>query len=69
MTDFTDYILTALALVFVIEGLVYALFPDGVRKMMAMALMMETSKIRLMGIIGLGIGLGLILILKSFHAA
>lgn len=67
MTDFTDYIITAFALVFIIEGLVYAIFPDGVRKMMAKALMMEASKIRLMGAVGVGIGLGMIMILKSFH--
>ena len=68
MTDFSDFIITAFALVFIIEGLVYALFPDGVRKMMARALMMEASKIRLMGMVAVGIGLGLILILRSFNA-
>lgn len=50
MSDFTLYILTALSLVFVIEGLMYALFPDFVRKMMAMAVMMDIARLRLFGL-------------------
>ena len=69
MTDFTDYILTALALVFVIEGLMYALFPDAVRRMMAMALMMEVPKLRRFGIGAVALGLGLIWLLKTLNAS
>lgn len=57
MSDFTLYILTALALVFVIEGLMYALFPDFVRKMMAMAVMMDVRKLRFFGLIMASLGL------------
>ncbi len=49
MSDFVLYITTALALVFVIEGLLYALFPDSIRKMFALALTMPPEKLRLMG--------------------
>lgn len=69
MTDFTDYILTALALVFVIEGLMYTLFPDAVRRMMAMALMMEVPKLRRFGIGAVALGLGLIWLLKTLNAS
>ena len=50
MDGFTLYILTAIALVFVIEGLLYALFPDAVRKMLAMALALPPEKLRVYGI-------------------
>ncbi|MCB9989708.1 MAG: DUF2065 domain-containing protein [Rhodospirillales bacterium] len=49
MNDFVLYIATAIALIFVIEGLIYALFPDFVRKMMAMAVMLPVSRLRLFG--------------------
>ncbi len=49
MGDFALYIFTALALVFVIEGLIYALFPDGVRRMMALALTMPPGQLRAFG--------------------
>ena len=39
MSDFGLYIITAFCLIFVIENMVYALFPDMVRKMMAIAVM------------------------------
>lgn len=56
MSDFTLYILTSLALVFVLEGMIYALFPDLVRKIMAMALMMPVSQLRLFGFAMLSTG-------------
>ncbi len=47
--DFVSFIIVALALVFIIEGLVYALFPDFVRKMMAFAITMPAPKLRMFG--------------------
>lgn len=44
------YVLTATALVLVIEGLLYALFPDFVRKMMALALTLPVARLRFLGI-------------------
>ena len=49
MTGFALYIGTAVALVFVIEGLLYCLFPDFVRRMMAMAIMLPVPRLRLFG--------------------
>ncbi len=66
MSDFTLYILTAICLVFVIEGLLYALFPGAVRAMIAMALTLEEKKLRLFGITMVLSGFSLIWILQSF---
>lgn len=60
MNDFTLYILTALSLVFVIEGLVYALFPEAVRRMMALALSLPPERLRLFGAAGVAAGLSMI---------
>ncbi len=62
--SFAGYILTALSLVFVIEGLVYALFPDAVRRMMAMALTIPTSQFRAFGLVMAVTGFGMALILR-----
>lgn len=64
MESFAGYILTAFALVFVIEGLVYALFPDAVKKMIAMALDMPESKLRVLGASMAGIGFCMVWVLQ-----
>ncbi len=46
----SNTILTALALVFVIEGLVYALFPDAMQRMMKMALDLPPEQLRTAGL-------------------
>lgn len=46
---FLLYLLTALSLICVIEGLLYALFPDMVRKLMAIAIMTPVPRLRLIG--------------------
>ncbi|NCC22272.1 MAG: DUF2065 domain-containing protein [Alphaproteobacteria bacterium] len=48
--ELTTFFLTALALAFVIEGLAYAVFPDLVRKMMAIAITMPVSRLRTIGL-------------------
>ena len=50
MSDFTLALLTAVGLVFVIEGVIYSLFPDGMKRMMLAALSMSTNRLRLMGL-------------------
>lgn len=65
MDDFVVFVIMALALVLVIEGLIYALFPDTVRKMMAAAIMMPVSRLRLIGGIMAIIGAFLVLILNN----
>jgi uncharacterized protein YjeT (DUF2065 family) len=51
-----DDLLTALALVLVIEGGLYALFPEGMRRMMAQMQEVPDSRLRLMGLIGAALG-------------
>ncbi len=53
MTDF----LTALGLVLVIEGAIYALFPDGMKRMMAVALALPAARLRAMGLAAAAIGI------------
>ena len=48
--EFTLYIVTAIALVLVVEGLIYLLFPDKVRQLMAMAVMMPVKNLRMLGL-------------------
>ena len=43
-------IITGLALVLVVEGLLYALFPDAIRKMMALAITTPPEQLRLYGL-------------------
>lgn len=47
--SFSTLLLTAFALVFVIEGLLYALFPEALRKMMALALSIPLQNLRFFG--------------------
>ncbi len=47
MEDF----LTALALLFVIEGALYALFPETMRRMLAQMLELPDQRMRLFGVI------------------
>jgi uncharacterized protein YjeT (DUF2065 family) len=51
-----DDFLTALALVLVIEGGLYALFPEGMRRMMAQMQEVPESRLRLMGLVGAALG-------------
>ncbi len=52
MLDF----LTALCLVLVLEGALYALFPDGMKRMMAQVLTMPSSTLRTAGLTAAGLG-------------
>ena len=47
-----DDLLTALALVLVIEGGLYALFPQGMRRMMAQMQDIPEGKLRALGLVG-----------------
>lgn len=66
MHDFAVYLITALALVCVIEGLIYACFPEGVRAFFEVALRLRPSHMRLFGSAIAGSGFCLLLILQSF---
>jgi uncharacterized protein YjeT (DUF2065 family) len=60
MESFGLYIFTAIALIFVIEGLLYALFPDMMRKMMISALSLPSATLRNFGIAMVVIGFALV---------
>lgn len=64
MDGFTLYILTAFALIFVLEGLVYALFPDAVKRMMAIAINLPSEKLRFYGGVMALIGFTIVILLQ-----
>lgn len=64
MGDFVLYILTAVALVFVLEGLLYSLFPDAMKRMMAYAMGLASEQLRTFGIFMVCIGLGVVWLLQ-----
>ena len=50
-------ILTALALVFIVEGIMPFLNPEGIRKMFIMASQLSNTNLRFIGLISMLIGL------------
>ncbi len=61
MTD----LLTALALAIAIEGIAYALFPDGMKKLMLQVLAQPLSHLRVAGLTAAVIGVGLIWVIRG----
>ena len=61
MLDF----LTAVALILVIEGAVYALFPDGMKRMMALVLNQPAGSLRTAGVVAAGLGVGIVWLLRG----
>jgi len=64
--SFSLYIFTALALMLVIEGLVYALFPTQVKKMFEAAIMWPEKNFRVFGIVMVLSGFSLVVLLQTF---
>ncbi|MFH1158519.1 MAG: DUF2065 domain-containing protein [Pseudomonadota bacterium] len=62
MTDF----LTAIGLMFVLEGASYALFPDGMRKMMEKVILMPPGHVRFAGLTLAGFGFIIIAALRGY---
>ena len=60
MTD----VWTALALVLVIEGALYALFPDGMRRAAARALLVPPQALRLAGLTAACVGVALVWLIR-----
>jgi uncharacterized protein YjeT (DUF2065 family) len=50
MDNTGEIVLTALALILVIEGVIYALFPDGMKKVMAAMQEIPASTLRSFGL-------------------
>lgn len=61
MSDF----LTALALILVIEGSAYALFPGKAKRMMAVAIGQPDRALRSAGLIAAGVGVVLVWLIRS----
>jgi len=57
-------LIIGIGLVLVIEGLLYALFPDGVRKMAQMAGQMPDQVLRTGGVIALALGVLIVWVVK-----
>ena len=56
---------TALALAMAIEGFAYAIFPDGMKRMMTNILNMPSSKVRSTGLIAAILGVSLIWLIRG----
>jgi len=60
-----DQVLTALALILVIEGAVYALFPEMMQRAMAIALELPPSSLRAGGLVAAITGVVLVWLLRG----
>ncbi len=69
MPSFGFILLTAFSLVFVIEGLLYALFPDSIKRIMAMALSIPVQQMRLFGLLMATSGALMVYFLKSLSGS
>ena len=55
---------TALALVLVIEGMLYALFPDGMKKLVAQMMLVPAPILRMAGLAAACAGVGFVWLLR-----
>lgn len=60
-----DQVLTALALVLVIEGAVYALFPEMMQRAMAIVLELPPSSVRAGGLVAAVAGVAMVWLLRG----
>ena len=51
---------TAVGLMLVIEGLLYALFPDAMRRALAQMLTMPTAQVRIAALVSIAFGVGVV---------
>lgn len=58
-------LLTALALVLVIEGLLYAAFPDAARRALAVLLSQPASTVRVAGLAAAVVGVALVSLIRG----
>jgi uncharacterized protein YjeT (DUF2065 family) len=60
-----DDLLAAAALALAIEGTLYALFPDAMKRMMAQALEQPSGVLRLAGLTALAVGVALVWLVRG----
>jgi hypothetical protein len=58
-------LLTALALILVIEGALYGLFPDAMRRAMSMVIEMPPETLRIVGLVAAGAGVVFLWLLRA----
>ncbi len=63
--DMLTDLLTALALILVLEGVVYSLFPDGMKRLMTRVLGLPASDLRAAGLIAATLGVGFVWLLRG----
>jgi uncharacterized protein len=56
---------TAVALVFVIEGILYSLFPEGMKRMVAQVTVLPASALRLTGLVAAAIGVAAVWLIRG----
>ena len=56
---------SALALAIALEGIIYALFPDGMKRIMAVAVEQPNNNLRVAGLTAAGLGVGLIWFIRG----
>ena len=61
----SDELIVAIALILVLEGGLYALFPNGMRKMALQIERVPASTLRTAGLLAATIGVGIIWLLKN----
>ena len=62
MTDF----LTAIGLMFVIEGITYALFPEGMKRLLLQVLGLPVQQIRIFGLAFAVFGFVIVAVIRGF---
>ncbi len=58
-------LITALGIVLVLEGALYALFPEGMKKMMSQALTLSPRTMRVAGLTAAFAGLGIVWLVRG----
>ncbi len=65
MSEFWIAVFTALGMILVIEGLIYALFPNGMKRLIISMLDMPSGSLRLGGLVALVIGVVVVWLVRG----
>ncbi len=57
--------LLAVGLVLALEGALYALFPDGMRRALAMAVALPPDQLRIAGLVAAVLGVGIVWLIRG----